>query len=241
MGARNVGLAPLTRRTHDAVTVAGMDDRPTYVLRVWLPDRPGALGAVASRIGSVGGDVAGIEVVDRDGGQAIDELTIELPDRALLELLIREVDEVDGVHVEDIRPIDGRRLTRTALLETAAELVQADDEQLLVEVLCERAYDDLAATWTALVDLEAGRLVSRAGAPPEGDWLVAFARGVAAAPVTNGCDDMAWAALAPDRLMVLVGRDDVAFRPTERAELAALVRVAAVRYAEVRRDRGAAD
>jgi hypothetical protein len=218
-----------------------MDERPTYVLRVWLPDRPGALGAVASRIGSVGGDVAGIEVVDRDGGQAIDELTVELPDRALLELLIREVDEVDGVHVEDIRPVDGRRMSRTALLETAAELVQAADEQQLIAVLCARAYDDLAATWTAVVELDGGRLVCTAGTPPEPDWLVAFARGAAAASVTNGCEDVAWAPLVPERLTVVAGRDGVAFRPTERAELAALVRVAAIRFVEVSGDRAVPD
>ena len=29
----------------------------TVVMRVWLPDRPGALGQVASRIGAVKGDV----------------------------------------------------------------------------------------------------------------------------------------------------------------------------------------
>ena len=28
----------------------------TYIIRLWLPDRPGALGHVASRIGAVGGD-----------------------------------------------------------------------------------------------------------------------------------------------------------------------------------------
>jgi ACT domain-containing protein len=31
-------------------------------IRVWLPDRPGALGLVASRIGSLGADIVGVEV-----------------------------------------------------------------------------------------------------------------------------------------------------------------------------------
>ena len=40
-------------------------DRPadlarTLVVRLWLPDRPGALGQVASRIGAVHGDVTAI-------------------------------------------------------------------------------------------------------------------------------------------------------------------------------------
>jgi hypothetical protein len=44
----------------------------TYVVRLWLPDRPGALGLVATRIGAVRGDVLSIEIIERDGGQAID-------------------------------------------------------------------------------------------------------------------------------------------------------------------------
>src|SRR6478672_7764897 len=35
-----------------------------HVLRVWLPDRPGALGAVATRIGAVRGDVIGIDIIE---------------------------------------------------------------------------------------------------------------------------------------------------------------------------------
>ena len=55
----------------------------TFVIRMWLPDRPGALGQVASRIGAVRGDVVGIDILERDGGQAVDELVVELPDGGL--------------------------------------------------------------------------------------------------------------------------------------------------------------
>ena len=51
----------------------------SYVLRVWLPDRPGALGAVASRIGAVKGDVVGIEIFETGAGQAVDVLVVQLP------------------------------------------------------------------------------------------------------------------------------------------------------------------
>ena len=47
------------------------------MVRVWLPDRPGALGAVASRIGAVRGDVIGIDILERGGGRAVDELTVD--------------------------------------------------------------------------------------------------------------------------------------------------------------------
>ena len=69
----------------------------TYVVRVWLPDRPGALGQVASRIGAVRGDVTGIDILERGAGRAIDELVVELPDDELLPLLIDEIGQVDGV------------------------------------------------------------------------------------------------------------------------------------------------
>src|SRR4029450_3923447 len=60
----------------------------TVVLRVWLPDRPGALGQVASRIGSVRGDVLGIEILESGGGRVVDELVIGLADSNLVDLLI---------------------------------------------------------------------------------------------------------------------------------------------------------
>ena len=56
----------------------------SYVLCVWLLDRPGALGAVASRIGAVKGDVVGIEILETGAGQAIDELVVQLPEATLV-------------------------------------------------------------------------------------------------------------------------------------------------------------
>ncbi len=79
----------------------------TVVVRVWLPDRPGALGLVTSRIGAVRGDVLAIEVLEAGGGRVIDEIVVELPSRALLDLMVNEVHAIDGVSVEDVRPVDG--------------------------------------------------------------------------------------------------------------------------------------
>lgn len=74
-----------------------------YVVRIELPDRPGALGLVASRIGAVGGDIVAINILDRGGGQAIDEFVIEIGGDHLIELLRNEIHEVDGVSVLEIR------------------------------------------------------------------------------------------------------------------------------------------
>ena len=78
---------------------------PTYLVRVWRPDRPGALGQVASRIGAVQGDVVGIEILERGAGRAIDELVVELPEDGLVDLLVTEISQVDGVDVEDVRTL----------------------------------------------------------------------------------------------------------------------------------------
>jgi ACT domain-containing protein len=73
-----------------------------YVVRIELPDRPGALGLVASRIGAVGGDIVAINILRRDGGQAVDEFVIEIDGHHLIELLRNEIHEVDGVSVLEI-------------------------------------------------------------------------------------------------------------------------------------------
>ena len=77
-----------------------------YVVRIALPDRPGALGLVASRIGAVGGDIVAINILEREGGQAVDEFVIEIGGHHLIELLQTELHEVDGVAVLDIRQAD---------------------------------------------------------------------------------------------------------------------------------------
>ena len=71
----------------------------TFVVRLWLPDRPGALGQVASRIGAVRGEIVGIEILERGAGRAIDELAVDLPHASLVELLVEEIQQVDGVEI----------------------------------------------------------------------------------------------------------------------------------------------
>lgn len=76
-----------------------------YVVRVVLPDRPGALGLVASRIGAVGGDITAVDIRGRRDGRAIDEFVIALAGDHLLPLLCSEIHEVDGVEVDSVREV----------------------------------------------------------------------------------------------------------------------------------------
>src|SRR2546425_10259092 len=101
------------------------DPAPTsaahVLVRVWLPDRPGALGLVASRIGAVRGDIVGVDVLERGTDIAVDEFAVDLPHVELVSTLVREVEEVDGASVEEVRVVshfpDARLL---ALLSAAA-------------------------------------------------------------------------------------------------------------------------
>lgn len=79
-------------------------------LRVELPDRPGVLGAVASRVGAVKGDVVGVEILERGSGVAVDELVVELADESLIDLLVSEVSEVDGIRVDSVEVVPSHGL-----------------------------------------------------------------------------------------------------------------------------------
>ncbi len=158
----------------------------TYAVRLWLPDRPGALGAVASRVGAVRGSVVGIEILEVGEGMAVDELVVQLPQAALVDLLVTEVEEVDGVRVEEVRSLgQGVHDPRLDALETAARLVGAGDAEELLASLCELAGKSLGSEWIAVVDLQHGEVCHGDGPVPPGPWLRAFLAGSRSGPVPS--------------------------------------------------------
>jgi hypothetical protein len=210
----------------------------TFVVRLWLPDRPGALGQVASRIGAVRGDVVGIDILERGGGQAVDELVVELPDESLVDALVREVRQVDGVGVEEVRALRGERShdPRLDALEAAAQLVGAADQVELLDDLVAQVCRVVGASWAAVVDNEPDglELVSRVGETPSGPWLRAFVAGNM--PSSGGAvSDTAWAPLPSAGLALVLGREGTPFRARERREVAAFARIADTRHKELRR------
>lgn len=210
----------------------------TYVVRLWLPDRPGALGQVASRIGAVRGSVVGIDILERGGGQAVDELVVELPEEGLVDMLVREVRQVDGVGVEEVRALTGDRHhdPRLDALEAVAQLVGAADQVELLDGLVLQATRVIGTDWGAVVDHEPGGLevVARVGDAPSGAWLRAFVAGSTQSG-TPETGDVAWAPLPSARLALVLGREGVAFRARERREVAAFARVADTRHRELSR------
>lgn len=212
----------------------------TYVVRVWVPDRPGALGAVASRIGAVRGDLVGIDILERGGGRAIDELVVHLPEDELVPLLVAEMSQVDGVDVEDVRPAAGDVVdARLDALETAAVLVQQPDADKLQRMLAEHARHDFGADWAMVVvhgSSDADALVT-VGEAPTAAWARAFVEGsrssAALSAGDTGPDDIAWAALNGIEGALVLGRHGRPFRARERRQLAALARIADARLAEL--------
>ena len=218
----------------------------TFVMRVWLPDRPGALGQVASRIGAVRGDVVAIDILEREGGQAIDELVIELPNEQLVGLLVAEVRQVDGVAVEEVRSVgDALHDPRLDALEAAAQLVGAVDADELLKSVVTHARRVIGAKWAAVISIDAvasddGVLVADPDAPSRA-WLEAFLAGSRAAeqagqhaPATS---DVLWAPLPSSGLALVLGRPSMAYRSRERHQAAALARVVDTRLRELDRAR----
>lgn len=80
----------------------------SFLLRVTLPDRPGALGAVASALGAVGADILGVDVIERGPGRAVDDFVVEVPPGKLADSLVSAAAAVPGVTVESIRSYAGQ-------------------------------------------------------------------------------------------------------------------------------------
>jgi hypothetical protein len=222
---RNIRV--ISPRTIDQVSDAS--EPATHVLvRVWLPDRPGALGLVASRIGAVDGDIVGIDVLERGDNVAVDEFAVLLRKSIAIDLLVREIEEVDGASVEEVRTIDHFPDPRLDALESASTLCAATDVDMLHRTLVEHVQTEFLADWSAL--LFDGSSLAAAGTPPDVSVLDALVAGTAASPRvadgTTGPDDLAVASLPDHGAALLVGRDGRAFRRRERAQLVALAGIA---------------
>ncbi len=142
----------------------------SFLIRIQLPDRPGALGAVATALGKVGVDILSLDVVERRSGIAIDDLVVELPAGRLPDVLITAAESVDGVEVDAVRPWAG-------VLDTHREL------ELVEEIAADpahglQAFTDgvpkiIRAGWAVVLGVSGGQPHRLAGSFAAPETIVA--------------------------------------------------------------------
>ncbi len=191
-----------------------------------MPDRPGALGQVASRIGAVRGDVLAIEILEHGAGRAIDELMVSLPDENLITLLTAEVDAVDGVSVESIRQVDEDRTDPSlAALALCAAVAESPSTER-VSVLSAGIARIVEADWVAV--LRGTDVVEQLGDPPDMGWLGAFLAGSEHLDAADDSapSDIVWVHLAGSELTLAAGRVGHPIHERERVRVSLVGRLA---------------
>jgi hypothetical protein len=223
--------------THRCVKVLAV---PSYLLRIELVDRPGSLGALAVALGSVGADILSLDVVDRGGGCAIDDLVIELPPGAMPDTLITAAESLRGVRVDSVRPHTGL-LEAHRELELLDHVAAAADNATRLQVLVDEAPKVLRVSWCTVLRSSQGELQRLAGSPgsPEtkadsAPWLPM--ERAAALDNTAEWVPQAWrdmdttmvaAPLGDPHTAVVLGRPGPEFRPSEVARLGYLAGIVA--------------
>ena len=203
----------------------------TYVLRLWLPDFPGTLGRVAAAIGQAGGDVIGIEILERGAGMAIDELIVVIPSDAenVMEQLIAEVSQVEGVAVEDVHTVALDRPDQSVLaLDTAARIMESPRDERL-EATCELVREMLESDWCTIMRRDTAIPLAVSGDVPDLPWVIAFLAGTTHlagdAAHEHTPADIAWAPLDLLDAVIVIGRIRGAFRLRERQHVTLIARI----------------
>ncbi|EWC64417.1 hypothetical protein UO65_0254 [Actinokineospora spheciospongiae] len=211
----------------------------SFLIRVQLPDSPGTLGAVATALGAIGADILSVDVVERVGGTAIDDLVVELPGGRLPDVLITAAESIEGVEVDAVRPYAG-------VLDTHRELELVEDVAAEpkngLAIFTEGVPKIVRAGWALVVGTDSGgaKLAASTAAPNIERLELPFMP-LARATVLDGEEPWVpdtWRELGtelaatplgkPDRVL-LVGRPGgPMFRAAEVARLAHLAGIVAV-------------
>jgi hypothetical protein len=199
-------------------------------MRIWLPDDPGVLGAVAAQIGAAHGNVVGLEVLERESGVAIDELIVELPDDpGTVDAVCRGVRSVPGAGVEEVKELHGAAQDREeSVLGAATAILQAATATAVLNALLGQLNLLFDLDWLALADLPMERFVETHGDVPSVQWVAAFAEGSrsGADPANDTTGSGVLIEAVPETGLTVCGGRAVPIRRRERHEIAMLVTVA---------------
>lgn len=200
-------------------------------MRIWLPDAPGVLGAVAAEIGAVKGNVVGLEVLEREAGVAIDELVVEVPDEpGAVDAVCRGVRNVPGAGVEEVIELHTEAADREdTVLSAAAGILQAASPTAAMDALTGRLTSLFDLSWLAVADNALEGFAEVQGEAPSVQWVAAFAEGSrsGADPANDTTGSGVFVEPVPGTGLTVCGGRPVAIRRRERHEIAMLVMVAA--------------
>jgi hypothetical protein len=210
-----------------------------FVVRVWVPDEPGSLATLADRVARAGGNLVGVEVLERTGGQALDELMIEVESPGHVDPLTARVASMIGARIEEIRPVAPDTEEHSLrVIETALGILSCVRPTAALGALVEAVPELFDADWCALVDDNAGRIVMETAAAPPARRLLEMANGSKVAPhsgpgtrvevLTRPVEEVGFT--------LCIGRP-IPFRRRESREIDMLVRVTERTCRSVRSDR----
>jgi hypothetical protein len=205
-------------------------------MRIWLPDAPGVLGAVAAEIGAVHGNVVGLEVLEREAGVAIDEMVVELPDEpGAVDAACRGVRNVTGAGVEEVIEL-GRSGAReegvldreNGVLGAALGILAGTTAEAALEALTNGLIALFDLSWLALMDDTLEQFVETHGQIPSVEWVVAFAEGArsGADPANDTMGSGVFIEPVPGSGLTVCGGRTSPVRRRERNEITMLVLVA---------------
>ena len=200
-------------------------------MRIWLPDAPGVLGAVAAEIGAVDGNVIGLEVLERNAGVAIDEFVVELPDQpGAVDAVCKGIRNIPGAGVEEVRELaDVAQDREDTVLNAAAAILQAATPTAAMNALSGQLMSLFDLTWLGIADLETQAFVEVHGEVPPIAWVTAFVQGSqsGADPSNDTTSSGVFVEAIPETELTICGGRPTPIRRRERHGIAMLVLVTA--------------
>ena len=183
----------------------------SYLIRVLLPDAPGSLGRLAEAIGTVGGNIKSVDVVESlPDGTVMDDMVISLPTNTMADVLISAAHMVEGVVVDSIR----------GQIKMLVDVAGASSNSDKIAQLIDNIPQVLTSSWAIL--LEDGSPVRRITASygaPEDDGSTPSLINITAAQILNPAEDtwipeswalldssLAAAPLGNSGLVLIIGR-----------------------------------
>lgn len=137
-----------------------------YLLRVKLPDRPGALGGVATALGAAHADIHAVEIVERGDGYAIDDFMLTMPANGRPDELVSACARLAGVEVLWVS-LYPENWGLAGDLDVLEEMLAAPHRA--ERVLADHAPATFHSSWALVLDRADGRLVHRSDLAPGAD------------------------------------------------------------------------